>query len=86
MSDLEAAYDVVVVGAGNAGLAAAMAAAEHGVKVAMLEKTSEALRGGNTYYTRGFRFSWESLENDIFPLIPNITEAEKKKLRERAEP
>src|SRR5262249_54426601 len=79
-------YDVVVVGGGNAGLAAAFAAQEHGVKVALLEKTPEDLRGGNTYYTRGFRFWWESLENDIFPLIPNISEAEKKILREHSQP
>ena len=86
MSDLEVGYDVVVVGAGNAGLASALSAAEHGAKVALLEKASEPMRGGNTYFTRGFRFSWESLEDDIMPLVPNITESEIKQLRERAEP
>ena len=48
MADLEARYEVVVVGAGNAGLAAAISAAQNGATVAMLEKASHDLRGGNT--------------------------------------
>lgn len=46
-------YDVVVAGAGNAGLCAAVAAAERGASVALLEKSSHALRGGNTRLTGG---------------------------------
>ena len=86
MSDLEAGYEVVVVGAGNAGLAAALSAAEHGAKAALLEKASEPLRGGNIYFTRGSRFAWNSLEDDILPLIPHIAESEIKQLRDKAEP
>lgn len=86
MSDREASYEVVVVGAGNAGLAAAITAAENGAKVAMLEKAPEELRGGNTYFTGDFRFGWTSLEEHIFPLFNNITEKEKQEMREVVTP
>ena len=36
-------YDVVVVGAGNAALSAAMAARENGARVLILEKASDCL-------------------------------------------
>ena len=47
-------YDVVVVGAGVAGLSAACAAAENGARVAILERSTEAETGGNTRYTEAF--------------------------------
>ncbi|HLA20176.1 MAG TPA: FAD-dependent oxidoreductase, partial [Pseudolabrys sp.] len=40
--------DVVVVGAGNAAFCAALAAAEHGVSVLMLERAPESEAGGNS--------------------------------------
>ena len=45
-ADVEATYDVVVLGGGGAGLTAAITAAQNGAKVALLEKT--AALGGNT--------------------------------------
>lgn len=45
--------DVLVVGGGNAGFAAALAAAERGRKVVLLEKATEAASGGNSFYTAG---------------------------------
>lgn len=47
-------YDVIVVGAGVAGLSAACAAAENGSRVAILERSTEAETGGNTRYTEAF--------------------------------
>ncbi len=47
-------YDVVVVGAGVAGLTAACSAAEAGARVAILERSTEAETGGNTRYTEAF--------------------------------
>jgi tricarballylate dehydrogenase len=68
--------DVIVVGAGNAGLCAAMAAREAGARVLLLEKAPEHLRGGNTYFTGGgFRFPYTGLD-DIRGLIPDLSEEE----------
>ena len=47
-------YDVVVVGSGIAGLAAALSARERGARVALLERATPAARGGNTRYTEAF--------------------------------
>jgi tricarballylate dehydrogenase len=45
--------DVIVVGGGNAGFTAAHAAAERGRSVILLEKGTEELSGGNSFYTAG---------------------------------
>jgi tricarballylate dehydrogenase len=45
--------DVVVVGGGNAGFAAAHAAAERGRRVVVLEKGTADSAGGNSYFTAG---------------------------------
>ncbi|MDR6506747.1 FAD-dependent tricarballylate dehydrogenase TcuA [Arthrobacter oryzae] len=47
------AVDVIVVGGGNAGFTAAHAAAVRGRKVVLLEKSSEDMAGGNSFYTAG---------------------------------
>ena len=46
-------YDVVVVGAGNAALCAALAAREHGARVLVLERAPEDEAGGNSRFTAG---------------------------------
>jgi tricarballylate dehydrogenase len=45
--------DVIVVGGGNAGFTAAHAAAVRGRKVILLERGSEDMAGGNSFYTAG---------------------------------
>ncbi len=45
--------DVVIVGAGNAAVCAAMAAHENGVKVIVLERAPEVEAGGNSFFTAG---------------------------------
>lgn len=47
------AADVIVVGGGNAGFTAAHAAAVRGRNVILLEKGSEDMAGGNSFYTAG---------------------------------
>lgn len=54
MPKAELAFDVVVVGCGVAGLSAAVAARQQGVRVALLERATSGERGGNTRYTEAF--------------------------------
>ena len=76
MNNHKPEYDVVVVGAGNAGLNAAIAANEGGANVLVLEKAPEYLRGGNTYFTGGgFRFAYNGIE-DLKGLMPEMSESE----------
>ncbi len=73
---MEPTYDVVVVGAGNAALCAALAAREGVSSVLVLEKAPRERRGGNTYFTgAAFRFPYDNLD-DIRRLIPDLSEAE----------
>lgn len=73
--------DVVVVGSGNAGLCAAIAALQEGADVLIVEKADEALAGGNSEYTLGaMRFAYES-RDDLLPLLadaddPRLASAE----------
>ncbi len=69
-------YDVVVVGAGNAALSAALAAKEICGSVLVVEKAPEYFRGGNTYFTGGIiRFAFDGIE-DIKTLIPDMSATE----------
>ena len=72
MSQDQNAYDVIVVGGGNAALTAAISASNMGAKVLLLEKAPSHLRGGNSYFTGGlFRFSYSQFE-EIESLLPNL--------------
>jgi len=69
-------YDVLIVGAGNAALCAAIAARERGARTLVLEKAPEYFRGGNTYFTGGIiRCAYNGME-DIKALIPDLTPEE----------
>jgi tricarballylate dehydrogenase len=64
-----ASWDVIVAGAGNAGLCAAHAARERGARVLVLEKADEAWSGGNSAFTAGaIRFAHGGLE-DVRSLV-----------------
>ena len=69
-------YDVIVVGAGNAALCAAIAAKERCESVLVVEKAPEYFRGGNTYFTGGIiRFAFDGIE-DIQTVIPDMSPTE----------
>lgn len=69
---LAEAIDVLVVGAGNAALCAALAAAEAGARVRVLERAPQAARGGNSAFTGGaFRVAYDGVA-DIRRLVPDL--------------
>ena len=62
MTDRKA--DVVVVGAGNAAMCAALAAREQGAEVAVLEAAPESESGGNSRYTAGaMRIAFDGVDD-----------------------
>ena len=68
--------DVVIVGAGNAAMCAALAAREHGARVVVLERAPEEEAGGNTRFTAGaIRFAYGGID-DLRALMPDLTEEE----------
>jgi tricarballylate dehydrogenase len=68
--------DVVVVGAGNAALCAALSARENGARVTVLEWAPEDLRGGNSRFTGGMmRFVYNGVE-DLLKVVPDLDPTE----------
>ena len=74
--------EVLVVGAGNAAMAAAVAAREQGADVVVLEKAPKSQRGGNSALTVHMRFPYWGME-DLVPLLSDVEEEEKQSLAER---
>lgn len=69
-------YDVVVVGGGNAGLSAALAACYEGGRVLVADRAPRPKRGGNSVFTAGaMRFAYRSQE-DIRELVPDLSESQ----------
>lgn len=74
-------YDVVIVGAGNAALCAAMAASENGAKVLILEKAAEHEKGGNSYFTAGgFRFCHTGVDDAATDVLTDLSDAEREQI------
>ena len=65
-------FEVVIVGAGNAALAASVSAMEHGARaVLVLEKAPREMRGGNTHWSGGLlRIAYDDV-GDLEPLVPD---------------
>ncbi len=73
MATQKEAYDIAVIGGGNAALCAAMTAAEAGARVLILETAPKPYRGGNSRHTRNFRCMHKS---PLGPLIEEYSEDE----------
>jgi len=57
-------YDIVIVGCGMAGLAAALRTTDEGASVVVLEKSPEKHRGGHTRFTESFRIPTADIDLD----------------------
>jgi fumarate reductase flavoprotein subunit len=69
-------YDVIVIGAGIAGLVAANRVAELGKRVAVLEKSAEAKHLSNSRYTYGtFHINFSDVGSDEETLVARIEAA-----------
>ena len=74
-------WDVIVVGAGNAALCAAMAARENGARVLILEKAGEHEKGGNSYFTAGgFRFCHSGIDDAAHDVLTDLSPAEREQI------
>jgi tricarballylate dehydrogenase len=69
-------FDVIVVGAGNAAMAAALSAAEAGARVVVLEAAPLEHAGGNTRYAAGQLRTTFDGANDLSSLVPELTPEE----------
>jgi tricarballylate dehydrogenase len=69
-------FDVIVLGAGNAALSAALAAREQGARVLVVERAPEQDRGGNSAHSGGaFRVAYGGVE-DLRKVMPDLSDSE----------
>ena len=70
------AWDVVVIGGGNAALCAALSASESVKKILVVERAPEAEAGGNSRFTAGlFRVAYAGVD-DLRKAMPDLTPEE----------
>ena len=82
-------WDLIVIGAGNAGLCAAITATEAGCKTLILESAPAHMRGGNTRHTRNLRamhdeptdvltdaYTFEEYFDDLMRVTKGVTNTE----------
>ena len=80
--DTEVWTQVIVVGAGNAALSAAVAARECGAEVVVLEKAPRQHRGGNSALTVHMRFPYDGMD-DLTPLLSGVPAPDLRRMAER---
>tara|TARA_A100001015_G_scaffold316126_1_gene429618 strand:+ start:203 stop:1639 length:1437 start_codon:yes stop_codon:yes gene_type:complete len=82
-------WDVIIIGAGNAGICSAITAAEAGCSVLVIEAAPKDMRGGNTRHTRNLRamhdeptdiltdaYSFEEYFDDLMRVTKGVTNRE----------
>jgi fumarate reductase flavoprotein subunit len=57
-------FDIVVIGAGGCGMVAALVAAQHGARIALLEKT-DSPGGGTAFSTKGLRSAGTRFQKEL---------------------
>ena len=68
--------DIIVVGAGNAAMCAALAARKTRISILVLERAPESQKGGNSRYTAGaMRFVYNGVD-DLRAIMPELSDAE----------
>ena len=80
--DQEIRTQVIVVGAGHAGLSAAVAARQGGADVVVLEKAPKEHRGGNSALTVHMLFAYDGAE-DLKPLLGDLSPEDLGRMNER---
>lgn len=73
MSEADTSFDCIVVGSGNAGSCAALAASDAGLKrVLIIDKCPEEWVGGNGYFTAGAHRTVHGGLDDILSIVRNV--------------
>jgi tricarballylate dehydrogenase len=72
----QGSIDVLVIGAGNAALCAAISASESGAHVEVLECAPESERGGNTAFTAGAMRVVYNDTSDLQELMPDLSSSD----------